>query len=201
MRKKPGWWFLISFAMLCAAATGAKAADDFSDYFQPGKHEVTLASSVMFSPIGADRNRHTVDYTLSGLQLGWMLTEPGRSAWWRGNWEVAIEAMGGAVFEGRGSYIAGGTVWGRYNFIQPGWRLVPYLQAGAGAEATDMDPRLIGETFNFNLGISAGARCFVARNLALDVECRYQHISNATIAHHDIGINAVGPVIGVSFFF
>jgi lipid A 3-O-deacylase len=201
MSKKPGWWFSISLAMVCAGVTGAKAGDDFPDCFQRNKYEATLASGVMFSPIGADKGRHTVDYTLNGLQLGWMLTDPGRPAWWRGNWETAFEAMGGAVFEGRGNYIAGGSAWVRYNFVQPDWRLVPYLQAGAGAEATDMDQRLIGETFNFNLGISAGARCFIARDWALNVECRYQHISNATIARHDIGINAVGPMVGVSFFF
>ncbi|HEX4264551.1 MAG TPA: acyloxyacyl hydrolase [Verrucomicrobiae bacterium] len=200
MTKKVGW-FSVSLAMIYMGVTGAKAGDDFSDYFQYDKYEVTLASGVMFSPIGADRNRHTVDYSLSGLQLGWMFTEPGQSAWWRGNWELAVEAMGGGVFEGRGNYFAGGTAWVRYNFVQPGWRVVPYVQTGAGAEATDMDQRLIGETFNFNLGVSAGARYFVAQNWALITEFRYQHISNATIARHDIGINAVGPMVGVSFFF
>jgi lipid A 3-O-deacylase len=200
MRKKAGW-FSVSLAIVCMGVTGAKAGDDFSDYFHYDKYEATLASGVMFSPIGADKGRHTVDYSLSGLQFGWMFTEPGRPAWWRGNWELAIEAMGGDVFEGRGNYIAGGTIWVRYNFVQPGWRVVPYVQTGGGAEATDMDQRLIGETFNFNLGVSAGARCFVAQNWALIAECRYQHISNATIGRHDIGINAVGPMIGVSFFF
>jgi opacity protein-like surface antigen len=75
------------------------------------------------------------------------------------------------------------------------------VQAGLGAEATDMDRRLIGERFNFNLDVSAGTRYFLAPNWALNAECRYQHISNATIARHDIGINAVGPMLGLSYFF
>jgi len=199
MRKKTGWWFAIPLVM--AVVAGAKAGDAFSDYFQRGKYEATLASGVMFSPIGADRGRHTVDYTLSALQFGWMVTEPGRATWWRGNLEVAAEVMGGDVFEGRGNYLAGGTAWLRYNFVQPNWRVIPYAQAGAGAEATDMDRRLIGERFNFNLGISAGTRFFVAPDWALNIECRYQHISNARISNHDIGINAVGPTLGLSFFF
>jgi lipid A 3-O-deacylase len=201
MTKKASWWFSISLAMVCSVVTGARAGDDFSDYFQRDRYEATLASGVMFSPVGADKGRHTVDYTLSGLQFGWMMTEPGRPAWWRGNLEVAAEAMGGKVFEGRGSYLAGGTAWLRYNFVQANWRLIPYVQAGAGAEATDMDRRLIGEHFNFNLDVSAGTRCFLAPNWALDIECRYQHISNAKISRHDIGINAVGPMIGLSYFF
>lgn len=203
MHRIPVWYFSILLALTC---TGAMAADveqskDVSDFFGHDKYELSLMSGAMFSPIGADRGRHTVDYSLSGLQLGWMLSEPGRPGWLRGNWEVALEAMGGAVFEGRGSYMAGGTIWARYNFIQPGWRVVPYLQAGAGAEATDFDQRLIGETFNFNLDIGAGARCMIRRNWALQFECRYQHISNAKLSKHDVGINAVGPMIGLSYFF
>ena len=203
MIRIPGWWFSILLALTCTGAIGAEVEqqNDFSDYFERGKYEVSLVSGVMFSPVGADRNRPTVDYSLSGLQFGWMLSTPGESGWLRGNWEVALEAMGGTVFNGRGSYMAGGTVWARYNFIQPGWRVVPYVQGGAGAEATDFDQRLIGETFNFNLNIGVGARCFLAQKWALEFECRYQHLSNAKISNHDIGINAVGPMIGLSYFF
>jgi lipid A 3-O-deacylase len=201
--RNPVWWFSIILALACSNARSEDAGrqNDFSDYFEHGRYEISLTSGAMFSPIGADKGRHTVNYSLSGLQLGWMLTSPGKQRGWRGNWELAIEAMGGAVFAGRGSYLAGGTVWARYNFVQPGWRFVPYVEAGAGAEGTDMDQRLIGEKFNFNLNVTAGTKCFVARNWALDFEFRYQHISNATISKHDVGINAVGPMLGVSYFF
>lgn len=155
----------------------------------------------MFSPIGADHLRGTENYTLSGLQFGWMLTEPGEDRWWRGNWELSLEAMGGAVYDGKGSFIAGGTLWVRYNFVQSGWRVVPYLALGAGAEGTDMDRELIGQTFNFNLEIAPGVRWMVAPNWSVDLELRYQHISNAKLSKHDIGINAVGPMVGVSYFF
>jgi lipid A 3-O-deacylase len=197
-------WCSVFLALPCAAAVGAEIDQpgDFSDYFQHNRYELTLSSGAMFSPIGADQHRRTENYVLNGLQFGWMLTDAdGRSGWLRGNVEVSAETIGGAVYNGRGSYLAGGTVWVRYNFVQPNWRVVPYAAAGLGAEATDMDQRLIGETFNFNLDIAVGAKCFLARNWALDVECRYQHISNATIARHDVGINAVGPMLGVSYFF
>jgi len=202
MNKISGW-FSVFLALPCAAALGANTdqAGDFSDYFQRGRYELTLSSGALFSPVGADQHRHTLNYVLNGLQLGWMVTDVDRAGWLRGNVEVAGEAIGAAVYQGRGSYLAGATLWARYNFVQPNWRVVPYLGAGAGAEATDMDPRLIGETFNFNLDIAIGARCFLAQKWALDLECRYQHISNATIGRHDIGINAVGPMLGVSYFF
>jgi lipid A 3-O-deacylase len=201
MTRNPGWWFSIPLILICASAAGADATNDLSNYFNHEHHDVTLMSGSMFSPVGADRHRSTEDYTLSGLQFGWMLSDVGGRGWLRGNWEVSLEAMGGAVYNGKGSYIAGGTVWARYNFIPPNWLVAPYLQIGLGAEGTDMDEHLIGETFNFNLDVAAGMRCFVVRNWALDLELRYQHISNGTIAKHDIGINAVGPMIGVSYLF
>jgi lipid A 3-O-deacylase len=201
MIRNPGWWFSIPLTLVCASAAGADATNDLSNYFNHEHYEVTLMSGAMFSPIGADQHRSTEDYTLSGLQLGKMLTDVSGPGWLRGNWEVSLEAMGGAVYKGKGSYIAGGTLWARYNFVPANWRVAPYLQAGAGAEATDMDQQLIGQTFNFNLDVATGARCFVARNWALDLECRYQHISNGTLAKHDVGINAVGPMIGVTYFF
>lgn len=203
MRNKPGWNVAIFLTAVFVGTAAAKGGvqGDFSDNFQRNNYELSLSSGIMFSPIGADKGRHTVDYTLSGMQLGWMVTDVNDAGWLRGNVELEFEAMGGTVFQGRGSYIAGGTIWGRYNFIQPNWRLIPYAQAGLGAEGTDMDQRLIGENFNFNLGVGAGVRCFVAKKWALDVEFLYQHISNATIARHDLGINAVGPMLGLSYFF
>jgi hypothetical protein len=35
----------------------------------------------------------------------------------------------------------------------------------------------------------------------LNLECRYQHISNANTGKHNLGINAIGPLLGVSYFF
>jgi hypothetical protein len=184
-----------------AMAAGNDSQNDPSDLFQRNKYEVALNSGVMFSPVVATHNRPTLNYTLSELQFGWMATDPKGPGCLHGNVELAGEVMGGAVFTGVGNYLIAGTLWARYNFVQPQWRLVPYAQAGAGAGATDMDPVLVGEKFNFNLNIGVGARYFVARDWALNLECRYQHISNATIATHDLGVNALGPMIGVSHFF
>ena len=47
----------------------------------------------------------------------------------------------------------------------------------------------------------ASARYVLARHWSLDLEYRYQHISNANLAGHNLGINAHGPVLGISYFF
>src|SRR6185295_18079790 len=99
MSRKLGWRFSVFVALAGAHALGADSTqqNNFTDYFfQSGKYEATLNGGVMFSPIGADKGRHTVDYTSTGLQLGWMLTDLNSSdAWYRGNLELLGEAFGG----------------------------------------------------------------------------------------------------------
>ncbi len=169
--------------------------------FARGRYEASFTSGVLFSPVLATHDRPTINYTLSSFQLGYMLWDVKGRSWWRGNLELAGEGFGSTIFEGPGDYIVGGTFWMRYNFVPrctP--RLVPFIQGGLGAVSTDIDREYVGQPFNFNLEVSAGARYFVSRNWALSLEFRYQHISNAGMGKHNIGINASGPILGISCF-
>jgi Lipid A 3-O-deacylase (PagL) len=182
--------------------TNAPAAGSFSpDISSKGRFEATLTSGVLFSPFVATQGRRAVDYKVSEVQIGYMLSDARGDRWWRGNLEVVGEAFGDVVFKGEGSYIAGITAWLRYNFVPERWRLVPFAQAGMGLTATDLDHRLLGQTFNFNLNLGVGVRFFVAHNLSVNAEYRYQHISNANMSDRNLGVNADGPILGVSLFF
>jgi opacity protein-like surface antigen len=171
-------------------------------FFDRGRYEAALTSGVLFSFSGPRHDRSPINYTVTGMQLGYMLGDVKGDGWWRGNLELAGEGFGSSIFEGDGSYIAGGTLWLRYNFVPRGWwGLVPYAQAGAGAVSTDIDHGIVGQPFNFNLDLGLGARYFVGRNWSLNLEYRYQHISNAGLDKHNLGINADGPILGASYFF
>jgi len=65
----------------------------------------------------------------------------------------------------------------------------------------DLNRSIEGENFNFNENVGLGARYFFARNWSLNVEYRYQHISNAGLAIPNKGINAEGPMLSLSYFF
>ena len=80
-------------------------------------------------------------------------------------------------------------------------RFVPFAQAGAGLTCSDVNRVLTGQNFNFNLDLGVGARYFVTRNCSVNLEYRYQHISNAKLSSRDLGVNAQGPILGISFFF
>jgi len=197
--------------LICQVATGGEAQQQTNDtktvvmdlWFTDGQCEATFTSGALFSPFGPTKGRPTINYTISELQLGYMLTDPHGPGWLRGNVELAGEGFGGAVFLGSsGSYVAGGTLWLRYNFLRTkAYGLCPFFQGGGGFTFTDIDRGVVGQRFNFNLDLGAGARYFLSQRCSLNLEYRYQHISNANLGPHNLGINSHGPILGFSYFF
>ncbi|HWV98145.1 MAG TPA: acyloxyacyl hydrolase [Candidatus Acidoferrum sp.] len=199
--------FFVLNLQLCHASGGAggrsEEADRFSidNLFERGRYEASFNNGALFSPFIATLKRPTVNYTMTEVQFGYMLTDFKDTGFFRGNFEVAGEGFGSGIFVGPGSYIAGVTLWGRYNFVRPGCRWVPYAQAGAGMVSTDIDRGIVGQPFNFNLDLGAGVRWFIRPQWALNFEYRFQHISNANTGKKNLGINADGPVLGISYLF
>jgi opacity protein-like surface antigen len=205
MRQKRGnpCRFFLGFLFFNLTVSEAVKADETAadNHFQKGLFEASLGSGAMFSPFAVNLSRPTVDYTVTEAVLGYMLTAPAGPGILRGNFEVAGSLFGGTIFNGEGTYVTGTTVWLRYNFVPETGRFAPYAQAGMGLTGTDLDRRIESQNFNFNLNLGAGVRYFVARNWSLNLECRYQHISNADMAEHNLGINAIGGLLSVSYFF
>jgi opacity protein-like surface antigen len=193
--------FLVLGRAILAGEPTNEERNSTAELFQPGKYEFSFTSGPKFSPFVAKKHRPTVDYTLTEAQLGCMLSNVRECGWFSGSFELAGGAFGGAIFEGPGGYVAGGTTWVRYNFALHNERLVPFFQAGAGLTSTDTASEIVGQYFNFNLDLGAGFRCLIARNWSVNLEYRYQHISNANLSDHNVGINAHGPILGVSHFF
>jgi opacity protein-like surface antigen len=193
-------WAVLFFILSTGFARGDSEAY-FDEFFHKGSFETSLGGGALFSPFAAIRNRPTLNYTLSEFQLGYMMTDVAGHGIWRGNWEVANAAFGGKVFEGIGDFMAGATIWLRYNFVPCQSRFAPFVQAGAGGTYTDINPRLVGQDFNFNLDLGAGVRYLLSPHWSVNLEYRYQHISNANMADRNLGVNAHGPMLAVSFFF
>jgi lipid A 3-O-deacylase len=182
------------------ALSEAKAEFSLEDNFKPGFGELSLG----FGPILAVINNYSrprVDYVTGFGQLGFMLNRVGGPGILRGNVELALEAFGSGIWEATGTYIAGGTLWTRYNFVPQGSRFAPYLQLGFGVESMDIDHRYDGHNLNFNVCAAGGARYFLKPRFSLNAEIRYQHFSNADTGSHNIGLNGVGPILGASWFF
>ena len=202
---KKGFWRIAFGVASMSSVVGAVYAGEVSprtdeNCFASGKFEGSFGQTLMYSPM-IGTHRPPVDYTCTEIEVGYLLTDPNRPGFLRGNVEVLGSLFGGGIFYGRGDYLIGSTGWLRYNFLQPNDPFVPFAQIGLGITETDLDRRLEGQNFNFNVNASVGTRYRITRDWSINVECRYQHTSNAHMAHPNLGIDAIGPVVSVSYFF
>ena len=175
------------------------------DPFAKGSKEFQALSGAFFFWDTTKNNRPSVDYAVESLRLGIMLSNPHGSNFLAGNFEFLVEAFGGGIFQGPGNVLGGGTLFIRYNLIQPQARLIPYLQIGAGLVGTDIGESesrgLISLPVEFNLQGTVGFRYMMNKRWFLDIEGEYRHISNATIKEPNFGIDSGGGNIGFGFFF
>jgi lipid A 3-O-deacylase len=188
-------------AQVQPSASADSGGVSVEDNFHRGWHEATFGAGFLISNVVRADNRPNIDYTVIDASVGYMVWTPNSGGFFRGNLELAPEIFGAYVFHGPGNYVAGATLWLRYNFVQPGWKLVPYLEGGGGGTALDIPDKFDGKIFNFNLDAAIGLRYFVEPRCSVNVEYRFQHISNADLWSHNVGVNTTGPFVGVSFFF
>jgi opacity protein-like surface antigen len=136
--------------------------------------------------------------------------------------DVGLDNMAGGIFRGysefffRGEYeqivrgpenhYEGLMVGPRYNFVQPGWKIIPFIEGGVGAGFADSNPQAggLGQDFNFSFEVSVGAKYQINCNWYLRLAAEYQHVSNAGLSdppNPNHPIDAVGPVLSVGYAF
>ncbi|MEP6662478.1 MAG: acyloxyacyl hydrolase [Verrucomicrobiota bacterium] len=201
-------WLMLSAVFifpLISTFAASEAVDessfDLPRLFDKGQQEASLGAEVLFSPFIATKSRPTENYAGGFGQIGYMFTQPNTNRFISGNLEGVAEGYGTGTFTGSGRYTAGMTLWLRYNFIPRDCRFVPYAQVGAGTTFSDLDHQIFGGPFFFNLDIALGTRYFLKKAWSLNAEYRFQHVSNANTSNHNLGLNAQGATLSVSWFF
>jgi len=151
------------------------------------------------SRIFGGRQMH--DFALERLYVGRIVTDDlGGDGWYRGDFELFAEAIGGEQFKPRAAGFGGVTAMLRYNF-DTGKRWLPFYDIGAGLTATDIGSPDLSGTFEFNLQTGPGVRWMLTQNTALTLQCRYLHISDAGIDTPNRGVNTWSFYAGVSWLF
>jgi lipid A 3-O-deacylase len=168
--------------------------------FKAGAQSITLDVGALYGvTIFGGSQSH--DMALASVAYGYMLTGVhGVGHWYAGNLEFRGELFGGGQFIPKADSFVGLTPHLRYDFAT-GTHWVPYLDLGAGLSATSISRPDLSGTFEFNLQLGTGVNWFIRKNLAIDVEARYVHFSDAGISRPNLGVNTVGVLAGVSWFF
>ena len=187
--------------------------DDLASYiFVEDRITLEFMTGAMFSPSGIGPVVPVYNYQQNNVRLGWMLDSPdswgpqaGLNDPLRGNFEAILEATGSYVWYSFGTYMVGVTGLVRYNFVQPNWIVVPYIQGGAGVVYTNSrnwaDQDAIGANVEFTPQFAGGLRFLLDKNWTFNIEGAFQHISNANTSARNQGVNAYGGFVGFTYVF
>jgi opacity protein-like surface antigen len=140
------------------------------------------------------------DLAMASTGLGWVFTEPvARDTWWQGNWELTGDLFGGGQFEPSTRHFLGASGGIRYDFAT-GTLCVPVLGGAVGISETDIGRPDLSTRFEFNVQPGFGVHCFLTESMALTVEYRWLHFSNAGIKQPNQGTNTQMFLLGLAWF-
>jgi hypothetical protein len=182
---------------------GLYAGPDFDDdinVLPKGRWNLQVLGGV-YSDIGAAH----YNWAQTNLRLG-KICGTGDLDHLNGAFEFLFDLNGAATTQTDfGSWFIGGGLLLRYNFVQLGSFVVPYVQGGVGFQYNDAfrDPTqpFLGSHIELTGQAQVGLRFHFCKNWSLDVEGGWIHISDLGMSTRDEGINALGGSAGLTYYF
>jgi opacity protein-like surface antigen len=145
---------------------------------------VSLTASLRLDDVG-------LDHELGGILRGYS--------------EFFFRADYDQIVHGPETHYEGLIVGPRYNFVQPNWKVIPYVEGGVGFVFADSNPAQggLGQDFNFTFIVGAGAKYNITDRFFVRLGAEYQHISNAGLSDPipNNAIDAVGPKLSFGYSF
>jgi opacity protein-like surface antigen len=126
--------------------------------------------------------------------------------WLRGYSEFFFRGDYDQIVHGPETHYEGIMVGPRYNFVQPGWKIIPFVEGGVGMGFADSNPQKhgLGEDFNFTFDVAAGAKYDINCDWFVRLAMQYQHISNGGLSepiNPNHPIDALGPKLSFGYSF
>ncbi|SRR5260221_3023208 len=169
-----------------------------------------LGSGALWSNVrsGAPNQAYTIvpiSFTAS-LKLDEVSLDNFLGGWLRGYTEFYFRGDYDQIVHGPENHYAGVLFGPRYNFVQPGWVIIPFVEGGVGLGFADSNPQAggLGEDFNFSFDVAAGAKYNINCDWFVRLAVEYQHISNAGLSeptNPNHPIDALGPKLSFGYSF
>ena len=163
--------------------------------------EIATETSYLWGSLG---NPNSYEIGAQFLTARWRWGTISRDGWLRGYNQVYVLGLAEPIFRGPESFYYGISVGFRYNFVQPGSRLQPYISGGVGLGWIDSHADVFGaqgQDFTFNILSAIGVSYKVNDHVKVSVGALYQHLSNAGQTSPNPSLNLFGPQIGVTYSF
>jgi Lipid A 3-O-deacylase (PagL) len=148
---------------------------------------------------------YPLHYTLVPFiaSLRWQLSPIRGPSFLRGNTDLTTSLSYTWIPRGPEKYYFAYIMGLRRNFVQPNWKVAPYLEGRAGLGLTDAQgPKGVmyaqGQNFTFTIMLASGVRYNFDSRYSVSAGWGYMHISNAylSLPVTDWGINVHGPTFG-----
>ncbi len=167
-----------------------------------GTWEATVMSGYTYTYRRTDAHVTKLQGVPVILGGGLVATDPIGASWYQGQVTIGGELLFTQYVEPLTTYLVALTPTVKYTFLTSN-RLRPYVEAGAGVVWTDLGDRIPekGSRFNFNIQVGAGLSYLVTPTASINLNYRFQHISNAGTAHPNHGIDAGMALVGLSKYF
>ncbi len=183
--------------MVLPGLSVAGAADSAVVRSSPGEYALLAGYGITHRGFGATRTQvQTVDAI---LRYGHFLSDEHGAGWYRGRHELFVELPLHLTVDPRVRTMTGGYLLGSWKFTSLD-RLAPYLFAGGGVLYNDLGLATQGTRLNFSYQGGVGLQWFYRRDVALGIEYRYHHVSNAGTADPNEPLNSSKILFGVSLY-
>ena len=187
------------------AGSGDLTSATSTERLDPPRFEVAFQSSYLLGVFGNPDSYEIAPQFITG-RVRWFVNDTPQGAWdWtRGYNQFCLTLMAEPIIRGVENHYFGVNFGGRYNFVRPYWRIVPYFSGGLGLGWIDSHPDMVGsqgQDFTFNILTGAGFSYQIDEHWKVDAGILYQHLSNGGQTDPNPSLNLIGPQIGVSYSF
>lgn len=147
------------------------------------------------------RSPNPTDYKFATGMLGarYRFTDVGGPWFLRGSAQLCGDIVGTHLISGPETYFIGMAIGMHYDFIQPGWQIVPYMDFRGGPGNIDASLKYQGQQndleFTYLWGV--GLRYDLNSSMSLSAGALDQHLSDGWIVKKNYSVDS----LGVSFRF
>jgi len=191
---------IVGLALIIQPLFGA-TQESIRDPLDPPRFEIAAQSGYLLGVFGNPHSYEIGPEFITG-RMRWGVNDSDN--WTRGYNQFCLTFLAEPIFRGVENHYFGVNFGGRYNFVRPNWRIVPYFSGGLGLGWIDSNPDMLGsqgQDFTFNILTAIGFSYEIDSHWKIDAAVLYQHLSNGGQTDPNPSLNLIGPQIGVSYSF
>jgi hypothetical protein len=185
---------LMALACICSRAE----ADDTS-FIREATSEYSFLTGYGITHRGFGATHTQVQTFDTILRYGRFLSGDLGEGWYRVRHELLLEVPLHVAVDHDGRIMTGGYILGYWKFTAPR-EFTPYVFAGGGVLYVDTGIPTMGRRLDFSYQAGTGVQYFIAKDMALNLEYRYHHVSNANTGSPNEPINSSKFLLGISMF-